>query len=494
MKKKFTHVSSGQSLVEILLAIALFVLGISTVVTVYLNALTSERAASERMEAIFYADEGLDAIRSVRDVNFATLAAGTYGLAIDGGVWTLSGTSDTHDLYQRQIQISELDADTRYVTSTVTWNFTDTQSREVSFTTFFTNWQQPSGGGHGSWATPKLAAQLDLSGSADALAVAATGTTVYVGRQSSGGGEQSGEHGNSGEHGHNSNPSQDNFVIIDASSSTNPLVLGSLDIGTDVTDIGLSSDGSYAFLVTPSNSSELHVVDITNSSSPTEVASLGLQENGDPQGVYVSGTTLYIARIGNPTLAIVNVSNPLAPVEITSEYANFKGAGDVTGSLTNNDFVFLAGHGNHKEFLSVNVSNPQHPGIAGHINFSGSANGLSVAASGSVAYVGRDESSKPEFETVNVSDVSSPSSLGYYEYDGVLNSVRTGNGYVNLGGSSSTAEFLILDAVNPSSPLRYASVDLPGNSDILGLAVTPDAAYAVSSNHSSELVIIVPGP
>jgi len=51
-----------------------------------------------------------------------------------------------------------------------------------------------------------------------------------------------------------------------------------------------------------------------------------------------------------------------------------------------------------------------------------------------------------------------------------------------------------LDAVNPSSPLRYASVDLPGNSDILGLAVTPDAAYAVSSNHSSELVIIVPGP
>ena len=140
-----TRSHRGQSLIEVLIALAVFVVGVATVGLTALAAGVSSRQGLERTQATLLAREGLEAARSLRDAGFDNLAAGPHGIALSGNVWTFSGASDVQDQFTRIVSVTNVDVDTKNVTSTVSWQFTPARPETVSLTDYFTDWNQTQG-------------------------------------------------------------------------------------------------------------------------------------------------------------------------------------------------------------------------------------------------------------------------------------------------------------------------------------------------------------
>jgi len=166
----------GMSVVEVILAGALFVIVAIPIVGLLIQSFTSNRLGNEETIATQYAAEGLEAVRDIHNRSFSALANSTgTGVAVVGGVWTFSGTSSTFGKYTRIITVSSTfrdvsgnivasgtpDPDTKQVISTVSWNrgaFTDS----VALNTYLTNWRGLFGGGmlvYGNGATTTDAIQ-----------------------------------------------------------------------------------------------------------------------------------------------------------------------------------------------------------------------------------------------------------------------------------------------------------------------------------------------
>ncbi len=132
----------GFSLVEALLSISIFSLLITAFVGSIIYGQESERLSGERARATFIAEEGLEAVRNIRDANFEDLVPGTYGLEVSGGQWNFSGSSDVTDIFTRSVNISDADANTKTVTSNVEWKQNEQRDGSVSLTTQMTNWKK----------------------------------------------------------------------------------------------------------------------------------------------------------------------------------------------------------------------------------------------------------------------------------------------------------------------------------------------------------------
>jgi len=139
----------GFSLVEVLLAVSIFGLIVVALVGGLIYGQESTAVAGARSRAVMLADEGLEAVRNIRDESFANLPDdGPHGLTILSNKWSFSGSSDTtDDIFTRTITISTVDANRKQVTSTVSWQQTPQRTGSVTLTTYFTAWVNPAGGG-----------------------------------------------------------------------------------------------------------------------------------------------------------------------------------------------------------------------------------------------------------------------------------------------------------------------------------------------------------
>lgn len=140
-KKNIRNSSPGFGLVEAILAASLF----SLVAAVFAGALIygqqSAFSSGNASRAAFVAQEGLEALRNIRDEDFSNLEDGTHGLAIQDGVWRLAGHSNTVDVFSREIEISSVDANTKKAVSTVSWTSLFQQPSQTALTTYFVNQQ-----------------------------------------------------------------------------------------------------------------------------------------------------------------------------------------------------------------------------------------------------------------------------------------------------------------------------------------------------------------
>ena len=134
----------GQSLVELLIAMGIFVLSVSAITFLILDVYLADRAGRERMIATFLAKEGIEATRSIRDNNWSDLTPGDRGLTISGSNWIFQGEQEGIDdkLHQgvRTITIQDIDSDRKKITSRVSWQLTGARSQEVTLISYLTNW------------------------------------------------------------------------------------------------------------------------------------------------------------------------------------------------------------------------------------------------------------------------------------------------------------------------------------------------------------------
>lgn len=175
----------GQSIIEILFAIAIFTIGVVTIGFLVFDAQTSLRNAREETHASLLAREGLMAVRTIRDDDFDNLNAGTYGLVLQDNRWELDSEPDTTGKFTRTVSIEDIDLETKTVTSTVSWEFSDVRPKEVTYVTRFTDWQQTRGDAEVlevDTAAAALVLGIDLTGitltNTDAEDITITGMTL----------------------------------------------------------------------------------------------------------------------------------------------------------------------------------------------------------------------------------------------------------------------------------------------------------------------------
>lgn len=133
----------GFSLVEVLLAVSVFGLIVTGLIGGLIYGQESTALSGQRARATMLADEGLEAVRNIRDEDFANLTRGAKGLVVSGNQWIFSGAQDSTDIFTRSIVINPVGAEKnkKKVTATVTWQQNPQRTGAVSFESYLTNWQ-----------------------------------------------------------------------------------------------------------------------------------------------------------------------------------------------------------------------------------------------------------------------------------------------------------------------------------------------------------------
>lgn len=157
------HLSQGFSLVEVVLAAAIFMLFSTSAIVVVLGGLNANRLGGEETVANQFANEGIEAVKSIKNQAYASLVnSAGIGVARPSNVWVFSGASNTlthnvSDNYTRVIKVESVnrdgsgnivstggttDPDTKKITSTVSWNFNSSRPESVILSTYLSDWRK----------------------------------------------------------------------------------------------------------------------------------------------------------------------------------------------------------------------------------------------------------------------------------------------------------------------------------------------------------------
>lgn len=142
MQKEQSHTSSGFSMVEIILAIAIFLVFLSAVSGLTLGFWQQARNAVNKEMATYLAQEAIEASRNMRDADFANLQDGTHGVSVSGNTFVYSGASDVTDIFTRQLTVSTINANQKRLNVVVSWVDSVYGNNSVTLETYLTNWRK----------------------------------------------------------------------------------------------------------------------------------------------------------------------------------------------------------------------------------------------------------------------------------------------------------------------------------------------------------------
>lgn len=131
----------GFLLVEILLSTALFVLLLTAFSGVFYYGMEASQLSGNRSRAVMYAEEGQEALRSIKNANFNSLTPGTYGLSYASGTWSLIPGQDTMGGYSRSVTITNVGQYRKDTAVTVNWQQTPSRTGTVTLSGRVTNWK-----------------------------------------------------------------------------------------------------------------------------------------------------------------------------------------------------------------------------------------------------------------------------------------------------------------------------------------------------------------
>jgi len=464
-RKLNVKTAKGFSLVEVLLSIALFSLFVLGIAGAINFSVQSQELTSYKQRAVFLMDEGLEAVRSIRNEAYAGLTDGAHGLGIVSNKWAFSGASDAIGEFTRTVTVSTVDSTTKQVVATVSWPAQFSPVNSVTSTMYLTNWYRSVV--IASRANPTLTSTLDITSSQDGVKVKIMGNYAYVIRTSG-------------------NPT---FAVVDITNAASPTIAASLTLTGNSTDIAIQ--GNYAYISSSDNSGELKIINITNPLAPTLAATLNLPGNQDGLSIFTTATNLYLGRANGTTneFNIFNLVNPIAPVLLSSL--------DITGSsndiTVSGNYAYIASTVNSAEVRIVNISNPLSIAVNANINLPGNLSGISLAINSNTIYIGTNSTNVFSY---NITNPLSPT---------LLDSVATGastTSELDVGGPSNTLlyaatnnssnELRVIDVTNPAAMTIFGSNNTA--STLTGLDYDPvnDIVCAVGTNNSGEFIIISP--
>ncbi len=492
----------GFSIIEIIVAMGIVMIISVTAITTVVGSFSTNRLGDEQTRASQYAQEGIEAVRSIKNQGWTTPFLATSCVAgcgiASGASWSWSGTSNTLTGMTRIITVSPVsrdgsgnvvssggtnDPDTRKVTSTVTWNFTPTRSDIVSFSTYLTNFRKAIAS---NWSTPTLEAGFDLTvansgtGTANGISIAYASNYVYLGRTSG----------------------SNELVAINVSTLTAPTICGTCrrTLSGNVNDIKIS--GNYAFIASSNNAQELQIINI---SSPTTLSTASLttfdlttgnsgNANGDAMAIAISGTNLYMARnSGMNEFLKFNISTPTAPTLISSSNALL---GVPSEMVIVGNYAYVTTDNNNPELQVFDLTTMALVGTLNLNSGNDGANATSIVyAGGNKILVGRVSSAAPELYSIDITIPSSPALVSTAEIGSNVTDVQFDTSTIFLATNNGTQDFITLDGSNlnslPALP-PLGQLDISNSPSEIIYEPTLTRVFVASTSDTEELEIIKP--
>ncbi len=470
---------AGTSLIEVLLAVSLFMLIAGGLTTLVLQGLDTTRQAEEYFIAQEYAQQGLEGIRTLQTDTFSALSTQTNGgVEIASGTWQLTSSPTMFDKYTRAISIEPvardgsgaivssggtIDPATKKVLSTVTWQYSPGNQKQLSFSTYFTDFTVPITGNF-SWSNPQLVTAADSTqvSSLDKLAY----QEPYLYATSTSGTAE--------------------ILVIDMTDPALPQVVGSTSISGSPTNIAVA--GNYAYISSDHNTAELVIIDISDPSTPQQVGTFNSPGAQNATAVAVNGTTVYLVHRSSTTdLLSIDVSNPTNPTQLDTANLN----GNMTDVIYADNKVFVTSTG--IEVYIYDVTTPSSLNQLAALNLSGGQNAQTVAYMQQDLAIGR---SNGIIEILSITNPSSPTSIGTIDVGARINGLAfvASLSTVLSGANTNNGEFKAVDVTSTSSPTELGSYNATTEIYDIAYDYTRNLVFASQSNASGELLVLEPGP
>ncbi len=540
IKKILTGFKShrGQSLIELLVAIGLSTILIPAILTGMVAARSGRAQESQRTVALGYAKEAMEAVRSIRNKDWATFAAFTAGSAyhpvISGTSWTLASGSEQIGGLTRQVVINNvyrdasgtivsngtLDPSLKQVVTTVSWTtpliasvtqtqylarFTNKTYQETTTTDFNAGANsgtdvvatsgtavandgqvQLGGGGAGDWCNPTKVAvvKYDLPGQGVTTAISATYSASAVHLYTTTGYNASGH-------------STDGVLVSDPQSGSP--VASSGGFYDNFKTYGIFATANNVFLA--SNHPNL-TVDVINATSPySQKATFADSGREAGTGVYVSGNTGYVTAGSNLyAFDTTTISGSLAQKWVVA----LAGAGNRV--IVNGNYAYVVtsynSSGNPKGQLQI-IDTTTHSVIT-TIDTGNGADGTDVYINSSATYaylVTKYAVGKSNFFIYDISSKTNPVLHGTYSTGGMNpTGVTAVSGNHALIVGTGGQPYQVLDTVNIDNPVSCLpqGFSLSGviNINAIAALAEPDGdafSYILTDDASNELQIIAGG-
>lgn len=481
-----THRSNnkrGYSIVEILIAIFVFVSIATTLIYLLIEISTANQQQRYRLTAVALAQEGLEATRNIRDSGWSNVVAGNHGLAKINNQWEFSAESDTDasGIFHRQVSISSLSADRFLATSTISYNFFGLRNISISNSTYLTNWRKDSSPPPPTWEDPiitKIIGTNNLTGNTNPRDVFVNGQYAYLVIEQP-------------------NAIDPEFFIFNIADANNPFLAGTFKVGNKVSAVYVV--GNYAYLATNNDDEEFVVLKVNDPAHITKVGSANTPRNFDALDVFVVNGYAYLLTqksvLGNE-FSIFDVSNPEAVPATPIGKVTLDAAG--TAVSVSGNFAYVGTDSDSEEIKVINVENKSAPKVVGKINLPGASDVHAVRAVNNTIYVGTEvnSSDKSEFYILH-SDTTNPLSvtlqvIGQLKVGGRINGLapNTSGSRIFAATNITNSEFYVINIENPAAPTKKSSLDLPGEA----AAIEYNGSYVFIADiiNNQELIIIGP--
>lgn len=502
----------GQLIVELLVAFGLASILIPAVILGFISGGNARVQQEQRVSAVAYLREAEEAIRSVRDTDWANVATnGTFYPKEVGGVWTLvsisPGTYESLGDFSRNIVIADAspaDPSKKEVTVTVSWSnilptnltstFIITRWKNISYSPI-TAGGQLQGLGRGDWCNPLAdrIVEFDLDKQGVANAISAIQGDVFAGT------------GNNA-----SGPAFDNVLISNTTYPTLPVPTLGGNFGVQpVKTYGIFGETNYAYLATDTNKKQGEIIDLLNpvNGKYPEVGVLDIGvANANGRSIYVSGNIAYLSSTDGKIYAFDVTSksgshSPVASVSIGATALKIVVVGSNIYAATDSTVAQL-------KIISIgddgiSFGTPVDIGVNG-----GQGVDVYESATGDRAYLATALSStQDEFFIIDTDPASSTykQTLGSFDSNGMDPkgvTVVPGSTRAILVGTGGTQQYQVIDISEETNPVHCTSDGRSGGlaipSGVNGVASVleddGDAySYIITGDASAELKIIEGG-
>lgn len=454
----------GQSILEIVIAMAILIISISAAVLVLFGGQSLSVDTQLSQEALNLARQSLEQARASAQQNFSGLT---------------SGSSTVNEFTVERI-VQTVDTVTKKVTGRVSWK-TDAKNQKIELVTLVTDWRNvaqqdpgdPGGGGlTGNWCAPQTLGSVDLGPGNSATDLDVKNKIVYMTSEASASGKP-------------------DFWIVDATNGASPVILSSINTGPGLLTIDVS--GNYAYAGNNGTAGQLQVIDITNPSNPILIASSTLPgvsgAGAVGNAIFYVNSKVYIAtkNASGPEFHIYNVTIPSAPVHLGSrELGN-----DINDIFVSGNYAYLANtHSN--EIRTWDVSDPANITEVSSYDPAGAAGGKSVYVLNNRAYLGRLTSAAGN--ELHVIDVTSPSALlnlGSKEINSDVNDIVARDFLAFLAASDPNQEFQVWNISDPANITLCSVFNFPQNGT--GIDFEDNLIYvSVRSNDALRIITSAP--
>lgn len=524
---------NGQSLVELLLTIAIVSIILPGLLTGFFATRGGRATQDQRQHATAYLYEAQEAIRVINTNGWTNLSNGTYHPVLSGNSWDFAaGEELLENNYTRKIIIGDvyrdgsgniaqsgtLDPSIKLITASVSWsspiplsvsavsyltrhiNQLRQETTISDFTPGATNSATTgvaitstdggeivlgAGGGGGDWCVPTLTlASLDLPKSGVANAISAIEGKVFAG---------------TGE-----NAAGVSFADVSVTTDHPPVPTLQKTFDGFKTN-GVFGEASYAYLATDTNSKEIVIINLTQYSDPPnntkykEEGYFNAPGNGSGDAIFVSGNYGYMTS-GDKFYIFDLSSKTGSRSQVNPTALTLSGEGIRIVVIGN--YAYVATESTTNQLQIIDITNKTSPSIVGQITVAGDGGkDISINSTATRAYLATQASaSKREFFIINIQNKSAPAlvSGGTYDTNGMnpkAVNVVTGNRAIVVG-TSGTYQYQVVNINNENSPVNCGNLQIPsGVNGAASLLQSNGYAYSyiITGDATSELKIILGG-